>query len=391
MLLKASNIQKVQAIQPLNEDGKYIIGVEGGGIYRLIINNNIPVLSRYPGHSELESLDVKSIYKDQSGSVWISTFGAGLCQIVISANGEFIESETFYNTTSGLPGENVRTVFEDMEENIWIGFYGEGLSLLSSKALSFFTPSDKSEANSIIYINQSNSNYLLGTPKGYYLFNLKTGKQESFTDLSQQVKRIEILSFLLDKANKLWIGTKGSGLYLKHLNGGISQFYRSGNNSEDNINHIASDGKNLWLSTLDGVIVVDINSGIVRKKYKIEDRLPHNSINQIFINKEGGALVATYCNRLYNIHLNTGVNIGNGILPGTRNKINCFTESDNNEIWAGSAGNGLFYILNDSVTWITTENGLLSNYCRSILADSDNKIWISMNGDFQDMTSTQVP
>jgi ligand-binding sensor domain-containing protein/serine phosphatase RsbU (regulator of sigma subunit) len=375
-VVKGIEYSKVQTIQPLNEEGRFIIGVEGGGIYRLLINNNIPVLSRYPDHREFESIDVKSIYKDLSGSVWIATLGAGLCQISISANGEFIESETFYNTTSGLPGENVRTVFEDMEENIWIGFYGEGLSLLSSKAFSFFTPSDKSEANSIIYINQSEKRYLLGTPKGYYLFNPITGKKESFTDLSQQVQRIEILSFLLDKTNKLWIGTKGGGLYLKNLNGGISQFYRSGNNSEDNINHIASDGKNLWLSTLDGVIVVDINSGIVRKKYKIEDRLPHNSINQVFIKKEGGALVATYCDRLYKIQLNTGINVGNAILPGTRNKINCFTESNNDEIWAGTAGNGLFYILNDSVTGITTGNGLFSNYCRSILADSDNKIWI---------------
>ena len=375
-VIKGIEYSKVQTIQPLNEEGKYIIGVEGGGIYRLIISNNVPVLSRYPDHHEFESIDVKSIYKDHSGSIWISTLGAGLCQISVSANGEFIESETFYNSTSGLPGENVRTVFEDMEGNIWIGFYGEGLSLLPSKAFSFFTLSDKPEANSIIYINQSDNRYLLGTPKGYYLFNLKTGKPESFTDLSQQVQRTEILSFLLDNSNKLWIGTKGGGLYLKNLNGGISQFYRSGNNSEDNVNHIASDGKNLWLSTLDGVIIVDINSGIVRKKYKIDDRLPHNSINQVFIKKEGGALVATYCDRLYDIHLNAGINIGNGILSGSRNKINCFTESKAGEIWAGTAGNGLFCILNDSVTRITTENGLLSNYCRSILADSDNKIWI---------------
>jgi ligand-binding sensor domain-containing protein/serine phosphatase RsbU (regulator of sigma subunit) len=376
-VIKGIENSKIQTIQALNDEGKYMIGVEGDGIYRLFIDNNKPVLSRFTDHHEFESIDAKSIYKDQAGSLWISTYGAGLCQIMLSSNGEFIKSKTFYNTSSGLAGENVRTVFQDMEGNIWIGFYGEGLSLFSSTALNFFTPSVNPDANNIIYIKQINDRYLLGTPKGYYLFNMNTGKPESFTDLGQQVQRNEILSFLLDKMNNLWIGTKGGGLFLKNLNGGISQFYRSGNNSEDFIKHIASDGKNLWLSTLDGVIIVDINTGNIRKKYKIEDRLPHNNINQIFIKKDGGALIATDCDRLYSIRLNAGVNIGNGILSGSaRNKVNCFTETNPGEIWAGTGGNGVYYILNDSVTRITTENGLLSNYCRSILADSDNKIWI---------------
>jgi ligand-binding sensor domain-containing protein/serine phosphatase RsbU (regulator of sigma subunit) len=375
--IKGIEYSKIQTIQPLSEEGKFIIGVEGSGIYRLIINNNKPVLSRYPDHSEFESIDVKSIFQDRAGSIWISTYGSGLCQMELSPDSEFIKSKTFFNTASGLAADNVKTVFQDMEDNIWIGFYGEGLSILTSNAFSFFTPSVNPVENNIIYVNQLNGKYFLGTPKGYFLFNIETGKPESFTDISQLLQGIEILSFMLDKGNRLWIGTKGGGLFLKNLNGGLSRFYRSGNNSEDFIKNIASDGKNLWLSTLDGVIVVDINSGNIRKKYKIEDRLPHNSINQIFMKRDGGALVGTDCDRLYEIHLDAGVTIGNGILSGsTRNKVLCFTESNPGEIWAGTGGNGVFYILNDSVTSITTENGLLSNYCRSILADSNNKIWI---------------
>ncbi|MBA4322446.1 MAG: hypothetical protein C0408_06460, partial [Odoribacter sp.] len=369
---------KVQAIQPLDEEGKYLVGVERGGIFRLILKNNLPVLSRYPNHPELMSVDVKKIFKDKSGSVWIPTFGDGLCQIALSPDGDIIESKTYYNLESGLQGDNVNSVFQDMEGNIWIGLFGEGLSLISSNAFSFFAPSVNSAANSIIYINQTDNRYLLGTPKGYYLFNDKTGKSESFTDLSKQLQGNEILSFLLDDAKRLWIGTKGGGLYLKNLNGGLSLFYRSGNNSEDNIKNIAYDGKNLWLSTIDGAVIIDINSGNVRRKYKIEDRLPHNSINQIFLKKDGGALVATDSDRLYDIRLSSGVIIGNGIMSGsTRNKVNCFTETNAGEIWAATSGNGVFYIQNDSVTRITTENGLMTNYCRSILADSDNKIWIS--------------
>jgi serine phosphatase RsbU (regulator of sigma subunit) len=218
---------------------------------------------------------------------------------------------------------------------------------------------------------------LLGTPDGYFIFNSKSGKSETFTNLKPQVQQIDILSFLLDKDKKLWIGTKGGGLYLKNLMGNVTQFYRSGNNSLDNIYHIASDGKNLWLSTLDGVVVISINYGKVIKRFTTEDRLPHNSINQIFIKKDGGALVATECDRLYDIKIDSPVNIGKGIMSGSpKNKILAFAESNQGEIWAATSGNGIYYISNDSVTRITTDNGLMTNYCYGILADSENKIWI---------------
>jgi serine phosphatase RsbU (regulator of sigma subunit) len=64
-------------------------------------------------------------------------------------------------------------------------------------------------------------------------------------------------------------------------------------------------------------------------------------------------------------------------MSGTsKNKVLCFTESINGDIFAGTAGNGMFYFSNDSVTRITTSNGLLANFCYSIFADSDEKIWI---------------
>ena len=377
-VLTGIEYSKVQAIQAINEDGKYIVGVEGGGIFKLVISKNKQVLSRFPDHPELIALDVNSIFKDKAKNYWISTKGSGLCEIKVTEDGDAIETETFYNVSSGLPGEDVRTVFQDMEENIWVGFYGEGLSMLSSNAFSFYTPSSLAGTNNIIYINQLNDKYLLGTPNGYFIFNPKTGKAESFTNLKPLVQQIEILSFLLDDENRLWIGTKGGGLYLKNLTGGITRFSFSNNNSIDYINHIASDGKNLWLSTLDGVIVISINSGKEIRKYTIKDRLPHNSINQVLIKREGGALVATESDRLYTIKIDSLVSIGKGILAGgPKNKIMGFAEGNRGEIWAATYGNGLFYISNDSVTRITSENGLMTNYCYGIMADSDNKIWIS--------------
>jgi ligand-binding sensor domain-containing protein/serine phosphatase RsbU (regulator of sigma subunit) len=378
-IVSGTENSNVQSIQPLSEAGKYIVGVDGEGLYRLKITNDLPALSRFPGHKELESVKIKSTFIDKAGSVWISTRDDGVMKIELSSNGEDIESQTVYNTTSGLAGKEVNTVFQDMEQNIWIGFMGEGLSLFSSGAFSFYSPFNDPERKNIIYINEFSNKYLLGTPKGYSLFNIKTGKSEPFIDLSQYMQRNEILTYYLDNRNRLWIGTKGGGLFMKDMTGGVTKFYSSGNNSEDEIRHITSDGKNLWLSTIDGVIVIDENTGLVIKKYKSPELPPAaGGINQVFIEKDGAALLALQCDRLYDIRLEKGVSTGNGIMSGSirRNKVNCFTESTPGEIWAATAGNGVFYIVNDSVQLLTTENGLQSNYCRSILADTDKKVWI---------------
>jgi ligand-binding sensor domain-containing protein/serine phosphatase RsbU (regulator of sigma subunit) len=367
---------KVGSVISLKDERGFIIGTEGSGLFKLTLNNEQPVLTRFRNHPEFESIDVKSLFEDTEKNLWVATYGSGIYQIRLTPGGDNIESVNTFNSATGLPGENVKTIFQDMEGNIWVGFYGEGLSLLSSYALRYFAPGENPEENNIIYVSQEDNKYFLGTPRGYYIFNINTGKSETYVDLSNKTGQNEISSFL-NENNNLWIGTKGSGMYLKNRSGQTTLFYRSGNTGEDYIRYINTDGRNIWLATLNGVVVIDKASGAILKKYKIEERLPHNSINQIYIKKDGDVLVATECDRLYNINLKEGVTVGNLIMSGSlKNKILCISETGNGEICAGSSGNGIFYFSKDSVSRITTSNGLLSNFCYSILADSDEKIWI---------------
>ena len=377
LVVPGIEFSKVSDIQQFGGEGKFIVGTEGQGVFRLRITAGKPVLSRFPDHQELESAEVKSIYKDLSGSMWISCTG-NLYKITASANFDLIESETSFNKTSGLTGDNFRTVYQDLENNYWIGFYGDGVSILPGEAFTFYVPNEKGEGKNIIYIKNFNNKYILGTPEGYYFFDLNTGKAEHFNSISKLIRQAEILSYYFDPvSNRLWIGTKGGGLYLNDLAGNTRLFYKSGNNSEDNIYNVAFDDKGLWLSTLGGVILLDKSTGNVIKNFRIEERLPHNSINGILIKKDGSALIATECDRLYEIVNHSDVRIGKAIMKGNfKNKVLCFAESNDGKIWAGTAGNGIFLIVKDSVYRYTSENGLLNNYCYSILSDSDNKIWV---------------
>ena len=368
---------KIQTLLPVGEGREvYLIGTEGSGIFILVFENGKPVIKRFDEKLLPENLDVRSFYKGKDGNIWVSTFGSGLIKISLNQEKTDIESVSYFNSLNGLQGNDVRCVFEDQEENIWVGLYGGGLSMLLSQAISFYAPGEIPEKNNIISISQDGDLYFLGTPSGYYFLDPSSGKIQKFTDLRSHLN-IDVAVYMYEGSSKIWAGTKGEGLFLVSQTGRVQRIFHSENSGQNYIRHINSDGRNLWLSTLDGIVVIDKSNGKLIKRFNIEDRLPHNSINQILMLRNGKALAATECDRLYRITLDGGVEIGQRIMSGTiRNKVFCYAESGNGDIWAGTAGNGLFWFTGDTINNINTTTGLFSNFCYSILCDSKGKIWI---------------
>jgi ligand-binding sensor domain-containing protein/serine phosphatase RsbU (regulator of sigma subunit) len=376
--IKGIEYTSVQKIVKLKGKDAYLVGTDGAGIFRLTFDGEKPILGRY-NLKELEELNLRSVFEDSEGNIWM-VHSSGVTEIGSEGKDGTVKI-TRYNTSTGLPGEDTRALFEDNEGNIWMGFYGEGLSLLSSNALTFYSLSDDPELKNIIYIKGKDNRYLLGTAKGFYYFDITTGKKEQFTDLTSKTGSGDISCYFSDSYG-VWFGTKGNGLYLRGNDGIPRLFLRSGNSGEDYIRNINSDGKNLWLSTLSGVIVIDISSKkAIRKLTTVpdenSDRLPHNSINMTYIRKDGSVLPATEMERLYSINPAGGVTVGRSIMLGqSKNKILSYSESTDRKLFVATYGNGVYYYSGDTVSGITVSNGLFSDYCYSILAASDGKVWI---------------
>ena len=140
----------------------------------------------------------------------------------------------------------------------------------------------------------------LGHQQDSIFLILLAGKSLSFTDLTNQTGHSEIKSFYLDKEKNLWIGTGGNGLFVRNNTGSVRRFYRSGDSGADDIKDIEMDNKNIWLATTNGVIVLD-KKGNTIKKFDINNGLPHNSINKIFLTSEGVAYIGTESDKLYKI------------------------------------------------------------------------------------------
>ncbi len=373
----------VLALHRIKDKNIYLAGTNGSGLFRLEISGKQYNLTRLPDHEELDYESIQSITEDNKGNIWLSTNESGIIEIKLSGDGQTVETTRTFSKESGLPGNHAKLVFQDYEGNYWIGLFGDGLSMLNSLAFSFYSPGSTPETNNIIYINKISNDYFLGTPSGFYQFDAENTRTRSFTNLKQKTGNNEIASYCVDDKNDVWIGTKGGGLYKRSARGTVIRFFRSGNSGEDYINDIKIDNKYIWLGTLNGVVILDRFSGDSISGYNINNGLPHNSINQVFLTSGGKAAVATKTDRLYFIDPITGVTSGKAIMYGpTMNEISSFCQSKEGSLWASTMGNGIFRFSGDSLNSITKNEKLMSDYGYSMLADSSGQIWIGHQSGF---------
>jgi ligand-binding sensor domain-containing protein/serine phosphatase RsbU (regulator of sigma subunit) len=367
---------RVVAIQRIGNTNDFVVGTDWNGIFHLEIDKETATLSRFTGFPRLESLQVKSLSDYSGNHIWISTNGNGAINLCFINDIDSLASFQFLDKSSGLPGENVNTVFRDNEENLWIGLNGDGLSVMTTDAFEFIVPGGSNQPKNIIFIGSLDDDYILGTSSGYYIFDVSTGKTVSFTSISEPGTRMEINSYYVDK-DQIWIGTKGSGLWLRKKSGIITQFYRSGDTGADYINSISIYGDNIWLASLNGLHVISRQTGALKKKYDMNSGLPHNNISQIIIDDEGKCYVATESDRIFRVDIDSGVYACEPVMYGVLlNRVLALTMDSKGSVWAATSGNGVFECSEDSIRIINTSNGLLSNYSYSILADNEDNIWI---------------
>lgn len=367
---------RILSIHPVDDNDNYIIGTDGNGLFKLSISSGNKQLERFENYPALATLTIKSISEDAERNLWVSTSESGVLEITLTGDRKEIEKIQFFNEVSGLPGNNITQVFQDAEGNHWFATNGNGLSVLVSDAFSFNSPGKDNNQNNIILVKRLKDNLFIGTPVGYYIFNEKEGKPPVFYDISAKIGKAEAISFQIDEDNTVWIGTRGNGLYRINGNGSAELFYRSGDTGADYINNIKTDGKALWLATLNGVRIVDKATRTLMESYNINNGLPHNYITQLYLTDNNTAVIATESERIVRIRLGEGISSDEAVMQGfTLNKITAVTGDDNGVIWAATAGNGIFKCFADSVVQVSAANGLFSNYCYSIFADSENNIW----------------
>lgn len=321
----------------------------------------------------------QQIYEDSEMNLWIPTFGEGLYKLIRDTSGNFTASVN-YNEDNGLPGNNVKFIFQDREKNTWIGMYGTGLVRLVDEAYTFYTFDDPI-SNSIqsIYITEQHrwfgtDNGILRVDKTDGAMIQYSGKKYGFPD------KVVITAICESNEGDLWIGTSKNGIYrMLPESERFNNFFISPGTLENSINAIKIKDSLVWIATDKGVCKINPENR-TRRWFTIRNAgLPHNTVNYIQADESGRLWLSTMSNTVAYIENDSVTRMVIPLVGGVLN-IRSITTEKNGNIWVGTYGNGIFKIEGDSAFNITTADGLLSDYCYSLLGDGNRYLWVSHRG-----------
>ncbi|MCK4750193.1 MAG: hypothetical protein KAT15_24220, partial [Bacteroidales bacterium] len=153
--------------------------------------------------------EVQHIIQDQTGNIWVATFG-GLARF-------YEGTMTDYDEEEGLYYKKLHTLAEDNEGNIWIGTFGGGLFLFDihsdSMPISLVADNTILSSNniySLIFLNDST--LLVGTDKGFDKIAINNKSEilslRNYNETDGFIGGENNLNAIYkDQDNHLWFGT----------------------------------------------------------------------------------------------------------------------------------------------------------------------------------------
>jgi ligand-binding sensor domain-containing protein/two-component sensor histidine kinase len=465
----------------VDRNGIIWIGTFGGGLTKLLVdyestpqNFSFSNYKHSPNNKSALSDDrVISLFEDSENTLWVGTFAGGLNRFnydqhnLTLTNAKFSHYRIQENTTNCLCNNTVMAMVQDNSGFLWIGTFGGGLDKFDKNNENFihfsYDPLDPKslqdndilslalDRSGIIWVGSHFGEGVTKVKENRSKFNLINNIPGNPNSLNDDV----VWSILEDKKERLWIGTYRGGINLYNSKTGkFNSFqYEPGNPNSLSNNHVRvireDRFENLWIGTYNGgVNKFDINNGaFTRYIYNPDDTnsISGNQIQDIFIESDsviwvaifGGGLnklsfeinssvskpqIKVFKNdaslknsisddRIYDIYKDRKGELWIGTYGGGLNKMNRISESfvhyindpenpnslsnnkvlvifedSKNNFWIGTSGGGLnkFNRLLEKFTHYSQKDGLTSSVVYGILEDRSNNLWLSTdNGIFK--------
>lgn len=256
-------------------DGRRLwIGTYGGGLNKL--DRERGIFSRVEhdssGANSLGHDQIRTIFEDRAGALWIGT-GGGLDKLVLEgANQHAVTIKHYHhdpNDPASLSASAVWSIFEDQSGRLWIGT-GNGLNRFDREAEKFYHyHHDPNDPNSL------SENYIRTIGE--------------------------------DRSGMLWIGTWNGGLNKLDRRRGMFAHYRNIPNDSNSLSHnnvrafyedSRDGGSTLWIGTRGGGLIKFDRKEQTFKQYT-DDRddpndLSHNYVWSILEDRAGRFWIGTY-------------------------------------------------------------------------------------------------
>lgn len=297
---------------------------------------------------------ISNVFYDPDGIAWFSTENQGLVKLVFG-NDAFKFTSLKQSSGSGW-GEEVRSILFDHRGRLWLGTKGGELFVRKQnqvQPVSFRNMPPEGLGPIYSLLEDRGGNIWIGTKgNGLYKAVPSPEKKDSYTlihfdQTNSGLSGKEIYSIYQDIDQQIWVGTFDDGLFKRNESDKKITFSRVafGGNRSNKIRHITSDKEgNLWIASIDGVIIYDRTkkTRLIRDDENIKSRIGDNDIQ--FLHRGSGAEMWV-------------CTAGGGI---TRVRGNAF---------------GKLYIQNFS-----TEQGLCNDFVLSCLEDKQRSLWVTTKG-----------
>ncbi len=269
----------------------------------------------------LRNVEVNQVLVDREGSTWIASNGGGLYRYFL---------QDFERCGSDdLTG--IMAIHIDKKGREWVGSFGRGLWRIQEKKIAYFEQPNNSYRNSITCINESIDGVIwIGTAGGLGRYNEVTNDFKWYT-LEDGLSSNSIYNINFDENGVMWVGT-GNGIN-KFENGQFALIRSEGNLGSNRIlsAHYSQHVKKLYLGTEIGVT-----------EFKDEK---------------------------FSLFSLTGVE---------NTSVLCIQPYGDSLLLFGTAGAGmvLFNVHTRLQTFITSHDGLASDFIYFSVADEEGFIWI---------------
>ncbi len=181
-------IRHVSAIAE-DREGNVWFGA-GGQIFRVMKDGRFV---KDPGWKRV--FEIKTIYCDPLGRMWVGTDGEGLFRI---EKGRV----TTYRTQEGLASNQVRGILYDRQGTLWITTFGGGVSRFTDGKFAGYTAKDGLGSNRVVAIHQADDGSIWFATRGG-LTRLKDGRFRTYT-IQEGLPVNQISGILEDGKGNFW-------------------------------------------------------------------------------------------------------------------------------------------------------------------------------------------
>lgn len=282
--------------------------------------------------------------KCKNGFVMTATYGNGLF-IYDPKTGVTRHFDAKDKSQNIINTNNLLAIMQDRSGCVWISQEFMDMVCLTfdsddAEKIRIENVSYESPVNNIRAIAQApNGKIFVGNMQGeVYEYNVN---DNSFKLIFKQVSRI--YSIFIDNQDRLWIGTRGNGLYL--LSGNKKYHFLNELPSKHVYDILQDKSGTIWIACFEGGLVSCHESSLNKFSFKRVGNMkrPHD----LSLSLSGKLLVAA-------------------------DDDVCLLQTLNGVIWKGTHTNGMH---SSNGKWLTMANGLVNNTVNALTEDSKGNIW----------------